>query len=356
MSREVIGWGRRDGDTAAPSDPDAPPLTVPPTSSRPIPPAGLRDGPSTGWPHERQFPRDEEGLEEELDDVLDGGAGPRRPGWLDRLDRPRRRRLLAATLLASTAFGWLGPDLGPSDILDRPTPVVVALVTENRYEPASRGSASTTLQVAISNLSTTPVQLTGFDTAYVAAEVTLVHDAGRVIAPGASLRTDVSVSVLCTVPTPLVLPTLKLRDVDGVEFHLPVAGSVQALVESCAGGDTTPVLGLVSSAVEGDRLRLSLSTLGGRTLRLLAMSVDDVALAGRPLPATMDSPTRVMWLNPPTTCPDVWRTRGLPDTVHATIATSLDRRYGGEGTADVSLRVGVLLAHWLSATACKGVA
>jgi hypothetical protein len=116
------------------------------------------------------------------------------------------------------------------------------------------------------------------------------------------------------------------------------------------------VLGLVRAGIEGDRLRLSLSTLGGRTLRLLAMSVDDVALTGRPLPSTMDSPTRVMWLNPPTTCPDVWRTRGLPNTVHATIATSLDRRYDGEGTADVSLSVGAVLAQWLSTTACKGVA
>ncbi len=353
MSREVIGWGRRDDADADPSDPSAPPSAADPATTtllaegtdRLVAPGGALGAPGA---------LDDLGAPDDLDEP--DQAPPDGPGWLDRLGGRGRRRLLGAVVTLTTALGLSAPALGPTELLERPTPVVVALVTEGRSQTPAHGAGSTTLRVAVSNLSPSPVQLVGFDTAFVAAEVAGSPDAGRTVAPGTTLLTDVGVTVLCDASSPLVLPTLRLRDRDGVEFHVPVAGSVQALVDSCTGGETPPVLSLSGpTVIEESRLKVTLATLGGRTLRLLAMNLDDVGLTGRPLPSTMDNPTRVVWLNAPDTCPDLWRSRGLPSRLDVVVATTLDRRYDGEGTAAISLPVGPVLAQWLSVTACKGV-
>jgi len=333
MSREVIGWGRRDGGLAVTFDPGVPALTLDSVTALTAVTAEAGD---------------------ELDDRDDYPATPR-PPWLDRLGDRGRRRLLGLTLVIATAFGWSAPALGTPDTAERTAPVVVATVTENHFERPSRGAGSTTLRMSVSNLSTTPVRLVRFDSAYLAADVTLLRDAGATVDAGATLLTDVAVTVLCTSSSPLVLPTLQLRDGDGIEFHVAVAGAVQALADSCAGGDTPPVLSLAQSAtIEESRLKVPLSNLGDRTVRLLAMTVDDVSFGG-PLPSTMDTPTKSMWLNPPTTCPDLWRVQGLPTTLHVVVATALDHRYDAEGTADIPVPIGPVLAQWLSTTACKGV-
>jgi hypothetical protein len=106
------------------------------------------------------------------------------------------------------------------------------------------------------------------------------------------------------------------------------------------------VLTLVSAARDGIRLKLAIRSPSGRTTQVLALGAEGVPLTGEPLPSSVEATPRIIWLDPPATCPAEWVAAGLPRTV------DLEVDVGGPAT--VSLDVGFAVAQWLRAGPCAG--
>jgi len=108
------------------------------------------------------------------------------------------------------------------------------------------------------------------------------------------------------------------------------------------------VLELVSAVPDGDRLRIEVRSPSGRTTQVIGMWAGSVRITGRPMPATVDSANRTMWLDRPSRCPSEWVRGGLPRTIE------LDLDVGAPAT--VSVDTGFALPRWLRAGACAGTA
>jgi hypothetical protein len=219
-----------------------------------------------------------------------------------------------------------------------------AVVTFSFATSAQGEGLRADLDVRVRNTSTEPMDVLGAQGSFRAAQVTGIDALPRTVPPGDVTILKVHVVALCSSPQPLTLPGLSVRGPDGVRRELPVQGGSAALTDVCQTGPS-PLLEVVTTRADGDRLALTLRAGSGRSTRVLALRAGGVLLSGTPLPAGIDGQGRTVWLDPPTACSPTWVSADLPDT--------LDTDVDVGGPATVRLRVGPALPAWLLERACR---
>jgi hypothetical protein len=231
--------------------------------------------------------------------------------------------------------------------LDRPPAWAVAVDLRPRGGGGRRLAAD--VVVRVTNLGRTPLTITGHEASFDAGAIESVTPAPAGVAVGRTTDVVVHAVVDCGSPQPLRLYPLQLRRADRTLVGVEIAGATAVLARLCdASGPEAQVLRLVSVQRDDARLRLVMRSPTGRTTQVTGLSAGGVALDGRPLSGSFDGRDRVLWIDPPATCPPEWVTAGLPRTV------TLDVDAGGPAT--VTLDAGYPLVRWLQDGACGTVA
>jgi hypothetical protein len=267
---------------------------------------------------------------------------------------PGQGRRLAVTSLVllialSGVAGWMGGRMWDDNLEPAPADAPVAWATtvdaRPRGESARRVLADVTIR--ITNLSRTPVTLTGAAATFDAGSIEAVTPDSVVIPVGASAETVAHASIACRAPQPLRLYPLQIRRDDHSLVTVRIIGDAAALTRICdAQAPDTRILAIVRTDEDGDRLELVLRSPTGRNTRVTALRAGGVTLTDHPPDDPVDGREHVFWLERPRSCPIEWLSTGLPRTVELDVDTG--------GPATVTLDTGYVLARWLRAGPCSG--
>jgi hypothetical protein len=335
VSREVVGDAPDDAGSLMLREPPRTTSTLPP---RPAGPVRLAPGGTDGI----------------------GGQ----PGGLPRQRSPRRSRVLVSALgllalIGGAAFGWTASDApgagNVGDDVTRGTAASATVVTMyGRFDVQGQVQLDTLVRVV--NLGRLPIDITGSEVAYLAAQTDSVSRVPLMVEAGGSALLRLASRLACASPLPLSLPPLTLRRADGLNRSLALDGARAELTRICSGGRASGrSLQVVSAGRDGERFRVMLDVPSGRTVRVLAMSAGNVALTGRPLPGDVDGQVRTIWLDPPTACAVSWRTQGIPRALDVRETGVTDRaEVAGVGGSLLHLDIGYELSRWLLDRSCSG--
>lgn len=267
--------------------------------------------------------------------------------------RIRRRHAVAAGLTAVLlaicgASGWIAArlwtDTPSSPVGDEPAAWAVVVDARLRGETGARLLVDVT--VRLTNLGRAPMILTGAETTFDAGSVEAVVPDSVPVRPGEAVEVVARSAIACRSPLPLRLFPLQVRRADHTLVTVPISGATAALTAVCGAQDLdSAVLALTRVAPDGNRLALVLRSPTGRTTGVVGAHAGGVQLTGRPFGA-FDGNDRILWLDPPRTCPAPWLAGGLPRIV------TLEIDAGGPATVD--LDTGFALARWLRAGPCAG--
>jgi len=283
------------------------------------------------------------------------------PAGLTGPRRGSRARVAVLGLLALTAgafFGWTASDAWGAgrehnDVSLGTAASATVVTMTGRFDDLGQSQLDALVRVV--NLGTLPIEITGAQVAYLAAQTDSVSQVPLLVDPGRTALVRLAGRLACASPLPLSLPALTLRRADGLTRPLPVDGATAELTRICSTGRASgQTLQLVSADRDGDRLRLVLDVPSGRTVRVIGVSAGTVALTGRPVPGEVDGQPRAIWLDPPTSCAVPWRTQGLPRSLDVALTGVADRTDVSGVGAVVHLDVGYTLSSWLLDHACPG--
>lgn len=298
--------------------------------------------------------------------ITGGSAG----GRLSARARPTAAIMAVPMLIGGVIVGYAGQSVvkigAPSHVS------VSAAVTGSFGGIGSSQPVRVRLQVGVVNTGDAPVRVVGSWSDTRTTAVRSLTPSVIEVPAGGTGYVAVDVSVACTWPTELTLPSLRLEEPDGQEQPLPLTGAAAALTDACSRGipgarpvevvsakSTNLVAGPpqkqpgkdVPSGTADDathpaeQLRLVLNSPSGRTTQIVGITAGGVGLAQAGQQATVLTGGRpaTLTLTAPATCPEQWRAAGLPTTVRADL---------GDGSAPL-LQIGSVLSTWLLATACS---
>lgn len=284
--------------------------------------------------------------------------GPARP----RSRRPRSARQVAVLLLAAVGLGavlgWTTTGSVGATQNDEDAVVgldATATIVDVRSVTIQGARAGADVQLRVRNTGDVPLTVLGAAKGFSAGRIDSLSRDPLVVEPRTGQDVDLRVTVACDSAERLTLPPLTVRRQDGTLRSLDVQGAAATLAELCRRGDPSGHLLAVTAVTREDdgagaRLMITVTVPNGRTLRLTGIAVGGVPLTGTPLPVTLDTPKRTIWLDPPSSCAPAWRAQGVPETFDLTVSTSP----ADPSPVHLDQPGGLALADWLLTSACGG--
>ncbi len=267
--------------------------------------------------------------------------------------RPASRlaALVVAALTAGAAAGWSGTGLQAQ--ASPPVDVAVWAAVSTIDDTGADGAMTARIRVVNDGRErvtmTARIPATGAPR-WSRAAMTAVLDPPSLTVPGGQSADLAAVlQVDCASPLALDLDPVIATRPDGTPRPIPVQGAAGELMRICAA--RAAVLRLHRADRDGGRLRVGLTVPGGRSLRVVAVTVGGLELTGRPFPAQVDGQVRSIWLDPPATCPPSWKALGVP-RVLTVIAEDPYDQGTGSSRSRITLLVGDALAAWLMDAGC----